>query len=647
MRDVDVTPAGFVATSFEPWLEVCGFDTALAGGFVEVSIRASLLDRPARPILRFIRSDGAAVERLGAAPIVGATVWLGRVPPGTSRVAISPTNEPGPFGCIVEHVRARKWPGLLLSGRRRRPTQTRSALLTRLIGWKPESDNNLAWATGAFDLAGFADWQATRERAVDLDGLDRPRFDWATSPTIVVVIRAGADSEALGRTLLSLRAQVFDRWEALLVGADSTLADSRARHVGAEAAAALLGRMSPEQAVASIEAGDTLPPYALAFVAEQHRRQPAAHILYGDETATDRPLLKPGWSPRLQVGAPYLGRAVFALGTNAWSTEERRAFIADGALPNRFIETPASRDEVRPLRRILVRTATKETSARPAAIAASEPRTGPPAAIIVPTADHPALLRRALASVRAKSPPNTRIVVVDNGKAAAMEDATTALALSGPDVTLLRRPGPFNFSAFCNEAVAACDEQLLVFLNDDTEVLSDGWLTRLAALAFDPGTGAVGARLTFPDGRLQHAGVLVGMGESAGHLGAMAPGEDPGWAGRNVVVHEVSAVTGACLAVERDKFLAVGGFDAEHLPVELSDIDLCLKLNARGWQTVVDPGVHLMHEESASRGGATFRRLDVYDSQRRTFIERWRHVLRDDPFFHPGLSLYSLTAALG
>ena len=91
----------------------------------------------------------------------------------------------------------------------------------------------------------------------------------------------------------------------------------------------------------------------------------------------------------------------------------------------------------------------------------------------------------------------------------------------------------------------------------------------------------------------------------------------------------------------------MGGFDAEQLPVELNDVDLCLKLNERGWQTVVDPEVRLMHEESASRGGATFRRLAAYESQRAVFSARWRHVLRDDPVFHPGLSLYSWQAALG
>ena len=215
------------------------------------------------------------------------------------------------------------------------------------------------------------------------------------------------------------------------------------------------------------------------------------------------------------------------------------------------------------------------------------------------------------------------------------------------DVLLIEYPGPFNFSAMCNEAAAAARGDVLVFLNDDMEVLSDDWLERLVAHARDGATGAVGARLTYPDGRLQHIGVLVGMGESAGHFGALAAGDDPGWAGRNLAVHEVSAVTGACLAIAREKFEAVGGFDAEHLPIELSDIDLCLKLNARGWQTIVDPFVHLMHEESVSRGGATLRRLDVYGGERAVFAERWRHVLRDDPTFHPGLSLYSWQAALG
>ena len=257
-------------------------------------------------------------------------------------------------------------------------------------------------------------------------------------------------------------------------------------------------------------------------------------------------------------------------------------------------------------------------------------------------------MTRLTASIRAKTEPGTyRLVVVDNGDAGGPAEAVLADLAAAAEVDVLRRPGPFNFSALCNEPALSSNEDVLVFLNDDMEVRSEGWLDRLASHALEPGVGAVGARLTYPDGRLQHVGVLAGMGGSAGHFGAPAPGDDAGWAGRNSVLHEVSAVTGACLAVARERFEAVGGFDAAHLPIELSDIDLCFKLNARGWQTLVDPAVHLLHEESFSRGGATFRRLDKYGDQRAVFVARWRHVLRDDPVFHPALSLYSWRAALG
>jgi GT2 family glycosyltransferase len=188
---------------------------------------------------------------------------------------------------------------------------------------------------------------------------------------------------------------------------------------------------------------------------------------------------------------------------------------------------------------------------------------------------------------------------------------------------------------------------VLVFLNNDTEVLAEDWLGRLVVTSLLPDVGAVGGMLLYPDGRIQHAGVVLGMGNAAGHFGAGAAATDPGWQGRNEVLHEVSAVTGACLAVARRKFMLVGGFDAEHFPIELGDIDLCLKLAEKGWRTRLDPRVRLVHKESASRGGATFRRLSVYARERRELHARWLHLLRDDPCFHPGLSLYHNEAALG
>jgi GT2 family glycosyltransferase len=215
-----------------------------------------------------------------------------------------------------------------------------------------------------------------------------------------------------------------------------------------------------------------------------------------------------------------------------------------------------------------------------------------------------------------------------------------------PRILVEKHPGSFNYAGICNGAAARTTAEILVFLNNDTQILSEDWLKHLVAHALLPEVGAVGAKLLFPDGRIQHVGVVIGLGNSAGHFGAPAADASAGWLSRHQIPHEVSAVTGACLAVERHKFEAIGGFDAEHLPIELNDIDFCLRLRERGWATRIDPQVRLLHKESASRGGATFRRLNVYAAQRRWFQERWLDVIRDDPHFHPGLSLYRLEPAL-
>jgi GT2 family glycosyltransferase len=213
-------------------------------------------------------------------------------------------------------------------------------------------------------------------------------------------------------------------------------------------------------------------------------------------------------------------------------------------------------------------------------------------------------------------------------------------------VTVLPRPGPFNFAALCNSGAALGSQAMLVFLNDDTAVRSPDWLSRLGVAAARPEIGAVGAKLLYPDHHVQHAGASLGIGETAGHFGAGAAEADEGWAGRHRVSHEVSAVTGACLALERRKFDAIGGFDSEHLPIELNDIDLCLRLNERGWKTICLSEVSLFHEESASRGGAKFRLLKVHQKERAYFTQRWSRIVRDDPFFHPGFSLFRRQQAL-
>ena len=161
-----------------------------------------------------------------------------------------------------------------------------------------------------------------------------------------------------------------------------------------------------------------------------------------------------------------------------------------------------------------------------------------------------------------------------------------------------------------------------------------------------PDIGAVGARLLYPDGRLQHGGVTLGVGGRAAHYERLLGGDEPGYFGRLNAAREVSAATGACLAVETQKFHAVGGFDADRLPVDLNDVDLCLRLPERGWRCVLAPQATLVHRESATRGGGRGQ-PQRYGAEIAWFRRRWARQLGDDPYFHPSLSLDAAHPALG
>ncbi|WP_158811988.1 glycosyltransferase [Beijerinckia sp. L45] len=644
-HDVEARDNGYEALSADPWLTID--DPRLlrdAGRFVEITYRASFWDEPVRPVFRFETADGTVTERIAAGPVAGAGLWIGRIPPRTIRVDVSPTNRPGPFRFEIETIRRRSWLSLLALGFTQNPRSTRSAILTRLIGWGPESDINLAWAIGSTRLTDYPRWRRKRHRPLDLGGLDAPRFDWSTAPPIHLWIDARRSAVGLEATVHALDAQVFSRWTAAIISSTPLPLpdDARLRQTTVAgpvpATAGLVGSLRP---------GDRLTPGALACLAEAAHRYPDRQVFYGDEeTETPEglaPVFKPGWSRRLQQRQPFLGRAVFLRAPLTLTAEQNERFIVDAAIPD-ALASRLTNATAMPLRRVLL-----QTRDAPAAgpVEAHLIGSAASATIIIPTRDQPARLSRTIESIRAH--PGSRqpdIVVIDNGSVERDTKRLFETFRQSGDVRVLGHPGPFNFSLMCNEGAASTDAEILVFLNDDTEALSPDWLDRLTYWALQPDIGAVGARLSYPDGRLQHIGVLLGMGDSAGHFGAFAQPDDPGWSSRHQAVHDVSAVTGACLAVARRKFLAVGGFDALNLPIELSDIDLCLSLAERGFATIVDPGVHLLHEESASRGGATFRRLDVYESQRAYFKRRRRANLRDDPFFHPGLSLYNWTAAL-
>jgi GT2 family glycosyltransferase len=190
-----------------------------------------------------------------------------------------------------------------------------------------------------------------------------------------------------------------------------------------------------------------------------------------------------------------------------------------------------------------------------------------------------------------------------------------------------------------NAAVRQARSEILCFLNNDVEMTDPDWLTLLVGHAKKADIGAVGALLLYPDRTIQHAGVFTGIGGGAGHAHRFQSSDETGYFDRARLPQRVSAVTGACLVVEREKFLAVGGFEEDLFPVAFNDLDLCLKLNAHGWQSFYEPRAVLIHHESKSRGSDSSRANRArFAGELAALKRKWGTDRFTDPYHHPRLS---------
>jgi GT2 family glycosyltransferase len=218
-----------------------------------------------------------------------------------------------------------------------------------------------------------------------------------------------------------------------------------------------------------------------------------------------------------------------------------------------------------------------------------------------------------------------------------------SLPAARPQVKILRADGPFNWSLLNNLGVSKATGELLLFLNNDIEITQKDWLRELASQAWRPDVGAVGAALFYPNGMLQHAGVVLGMFGLAGHIFRERDIMEAEVFGgiRADLVREVTAVTGACLAVRKDLFEAVGGFDAEQLPISYNDVDFCLKLRAMGRRNIYTPFARLIHHESASRHALEQQsaRKSQASDEARVVLDRWTREFAQDAFYNPNLGL--------
>lgn len=654
--DVEViADAEFRATGREPWLTLDP-GTAVAGRWITIRYRAGFLQDPIRPLLRIERRSGATDYVALPGPVLGAGWWTGKIPPDATRLSVNPVLGEGLFAFSVDAIRRVSRLRLLAGAVLRDPKLTAGAVLLRLRGRNMRARHFMTVMHGSTPLERYAGWRRGRAappRLASPDPAGRARIG-------VVVDIADAGAEALGRTLRALGVQSVPSAGTWLAGG-SLGPDLRAAAAGAGGPAPehLADEVAAGRVAAAcdwlvlLRAGDVPDPDALASLGAAVARDPELTLLYadedhlGDDGAFVTPLLKPDWSPRLQQATPYLGRLLTVPAGALLGVPLEGGSLADRVLSRRVAEPGLRVGHVR--RVLLHRAGPVAADAPPARARVKIVRDASPlVSAVIPNRDSLDLLRTCIDGLRTRTAyPRLEIVVVDNGS---FQEATHAfyreLAAVEPRFKLLKRPGPFNFSRLTNQGVRASAGDIVLMLNNDIEMIRPDWLDIMVDEASAPDVGAVGAKLLYPDGRVQHSGVVTGLGGHAGHVQRGRP-DRAGWMHALSASHEVSAVTGACLAVSRAKYDAVGGLDEKLFPIAFNDIDLCLKLRHEGWRNILAPGAVLFHHESASRGRDIGPKQARADQEGRHFARRWLPVMRDDPFFHPALSLLRFDVSLG
>jgi GT2 family glycosyltransferase len=272
----------------------------------------------------------------------------------------------------------------------------------------------------------------------------------------------------------------------------------------------------------------------------------------------------------------------------------------------------------------------------------SLPSDPPLVSIIIPTRDKLDVLRKCVLSILSKTDyAPFEIVIADNGSVEPETLRYFSELSSARQATIIGYDRPFNYSAINNFAVrVAANGSLICLLNNDIEVINGDWLSEMVSHAIRPDVGCVGAKLYYPNDTIQHAGVILGLGGVAGHSHKHSERESPGYYGRLMLVHNVSAVTAACLVVRKSVYLAAGGLDEDNLAVAFNDVDFCLRVKQLGYRHVWTPFAELYHHESVSRGpDSAPGALERFQREISYMKKRWRTELQRDSYYSVNLTL--------
>ncbi|MBV9154758.1 MAG: glycosyltransferase family 2 protein [Acidobacteriaceae bacterium] len=262
----------------------------------------------------------------------------------------------------------------------------------------------------------------------------------------------------------------------------------------------------------------------------------------------------------------------------------------------------------------------------------------PKVSVIIPTKNSPDILRQSLYSLFARTTySNFEVVCVDNETS----DRQALEEMKNAPIQRVILSGQFNFSKANNLALQYSTGEYLVFMNNDIEVVSPDWIEQMLYYAEQADVGAVGALLVYPDGNVQHAGIVLGCRGTGDHVLRGIPGDADGYAGSLSCAREVTAVTAACLMLRRELFLSLGGLN-EHFFTAYQDLDLCLRIRDQKKRIIFTPQARFVHRESVSRG----KYYDFVD--RNLLLDYWEPLIKQgDPYYNPHLSLEPCDYSLG
>ncbi|WP_411959322.1 glycosyltransferase [Pseudomonas sp. s4] len=262
--------------------------------------------------------------------------------------------------------------------------------------------------------------------------------------------------------------------------------------------------------------------------------------------------------------------------------------------------------------------------------------TEPLVSIVIPTKDGVDILRQCMDGIFHKTDyTNYEVIIVNNQSEKAETLEYFDELRRDKRVRIIDFDHPFNYSRINNIAVKEANGSILALLNNDLEVINRDWLREMVSHAVRPEIGAVGARLFYPDGTVQHAGVLLGYKGRAGHMYRYAPRHWLGYWARGVLIQNLTAVTAACLVLRKEIYDSIGGFDEENFTITFNDVDLCLRIHEKGFRNLYTPYAELYHHESKTRG------LMAFQSEEDYFSERWKPYIQYDAAYNPNLSLES------